>query len=63
MFSKQHYKWLARFAQEVPIHSRKKLAEALERDEPNFDRQRFEDDCGLTEYKAGVALLRRSTTP
>lgn len=63
MFSKRHYEWLARFAHEVPQHSRRKLAKALERDEPNFDRQRFEDAAGITEYKAGVAALKRSATP
>ena len=63
MFSKRHYEWLARFAHEVPQHSRRKLARALERDYPNFERKHFEDAAGITEYNEGAKTPKREETP
>ena len=63
IFSKRHYEWLARFAHEIPQQSRRQLANALERDHTNFDRKRFEDAAGITEYNEGVKALIRSATP
>ncbi len=64
MFNKRHYEWLAEFARyELRVGDRAALATALERTNVNFNRRRFEDAAGITEYEQGVIALRHSATP
>lgn len=64
MFTKRHYEWLAAFARnELPTGDRIALCNALDRDNGNFNRARFEKASGIAEYLAGRAALVRSATP
>lgn len=63
IFTRRHFQWLAEFARSnLSIHDTKVLSHCLERDNKNFDVACFEKSSGITEYDAGLALLKRSST-
>jgi hypothetical protein len=64
LFQKRHYEWLAAFVRTncSPANCIN-MRNALARDNPKFDADKFDRASGAAEYLAGVAALTRSVTP